>query len=162
GPVTIDAVAPSPSALAVKLEIYQGDGTLLASADVLPTASNNDQHITLNLPFGTWYAIVSSHGTYGDVGQYKLTVTELPSGWQTQDIGSVGKGGLAAFDQAGTYTLAGAGADIGGTSDAFRFAYQTLTGDGAILARVASQDNTNSSAKAGVMIRGGLAANAPE
>jgi hypothetical protein len=163
GPVTIDAVAPFPSALAVKLEIYQGDGTLLASQDVLPNAANNDQHITLNLPAGTWYAIVSSHGNYGDVGQYNLTAHELPPGWQTQDIGSVGKGGSAGFDYAaGAYTLAGAGADIGGTSDAFRFASQTLTGDGAISARVVSQDNTNSSAKAGVMIRGGLAANSPE
>src|SRR5262249_36025752 len=53
----------------------------------------------------------------------------------------------------GTYTVQGAGADIWGTADAFRFASQTLNGDGSITARVVSQTNTNAWAKAGVMIR---------
>src|SRR5205823_5621229 len=53
----------------------------------------------------------------------------------------------------GTFTVAGAGADIWGTADAFQYVYQPLTGDGQIVARVASQQNTNAWAKAGVMIR---------
>src|SRR5262249_11021516 len=75
---TLDAVPPAPSALAIKLEIYRSDGTLLAARD----GTTNDQHITLNLPADTYYAIVSSHGDYGDLGPYNLSVRELP-GWQT-------------------------------------------------------------------------------
>jgi regulation of enolase protein 1 (concanavalin A-like superfamily) len=58
------------------------------------------------------------------------------------------------------YTLQGSGEDIWGTADAFRFAYQPLTGDGRIVARVASLTDTDSWAKAGVMIRESLDANA--
>jgi alpha-tubulin suppressor-like RCC1 family protein/regulation of enolase protein 1 (concanavalin A-like superfamily) len=79
--------------------------------------------------------------------------------WRDQDIGVVGLAGSSAFAGAsGSYTVMGAGADIGGTADAFRYVYQTLRGDGQIVARVASVQNTNASAKAGVMIRETLAA----
>jgi hypothetical protein len=53
-------------------------------------------------------------------------------------------------------TVRGAGADIWGTSDGFHFAYQTLTGDGEIVARVESLGATNAWAKAGVMMREAL------
>jgi hypothetical protein len=56
------------------------------------------------------------------------------------------------------FTVKGAGADIYGTSDQFRFVYRTLTGDGEMVARVASLQNTSGWAKAGVMIRESLAA----
>ena len=51
------------------------------------------------------------------------------------------------------FTVAGSGADIWGTADAFRYVYQTSSGDCSIVARVASQQNTDPWAKAGVMIR---------
>jgi len=76
----------------------------------------------------------------------------LPAGWTDQDIGAVGVAGSAAFDGT-TFSVAGAGADVWGTADAFHFAYQSMTGDGRIIARVASLQNTNVWAKAGVMIR---------
>jgi len=53
----------------------------------------------------------------------------------------------------GTYTITGSGADIGGNADQFHFAYKMLTGTGSIIAKVESVENTNSLAKAGVMIR---------
>jgi hypothetical protein len=49
-----------------------------------------------------------------------------------------------------------AGNDVWGTADAFHFAYRSLTGDGFIVARVRSLQNTSTSAKAGVMIRDAL------
>jgi hypothetical protein len=58
----------------------------------------------------------------------------------------------------GEFTINGAGADIWGTADQFHFAYQTLNGDGEIVARVASLQNTHAWAKAGVMIREALTA----
>jgi fibronectin type 3 domain-containing protein/regulation of enolase protein 1 (concanavalin A-like superfamily) len=83
----------------------------------------------------------------------------LPYPWLTQDIGSVGLAGSAVFDS-GVFTLDGAGADIQGTADAFRFTYVTTTGNFTIEARVTSLENTDPWAKAGVMIRASLAAGA--
>jgi hypothetical protein len=77
-------------------------------------------------------------------------------GW---DIGNVGLVGNTAYAN-GTFTLKGSGADIWGSADAFHFAYQPLTGDGSIVARVASLTHTHAWAKAGVMIRENLDANA--
>ncbi|MFC1635172.1 hypothetical protein ACFL5Z_10040, partial [Planctomycetota bacterium] len=54
---------------------------------------------------------------------------------------------------AGTYTMTAGGADIGGTTDRFHYAFKTLTGAGSIVARVNRVRNTNAWAKAGVMIR---------
>ena len=65
----------------------------------------------------------------------------LPTPWQTVDVGAVGLAGKASFDGA-SYSVSGAGADIWGTADAFRYVYQPLTGDGQIVARVASVQYT--------------------
>jgi hypothetical protein len=46
--------------------------------------------------------------------------------------------------------------DVWGTADAFQYVYQPLDGDGTIVARVATVQNTASWAKAGVMIRTSL------
>jgi hypothetical protein len=60
-------------------------------------------------------------------------------------------------DPAGTYTMTGSGADIwavdGEEADQFHYAFKMLNGAGSITARVQSIENTNSWAKAGVMIR---------
>ena len=56
----------------------------------------------------------------------------------------------------GTFTVTGSGADVWGTADAFHYAYTPLTGDGTIVARVASIQDVNAWVKAGVMIRESL------
>jgi regulation of enolase protein 1 (concanavalin A-like superfamily) len=77
-----------------------------------------------------------------------------PTGWSNLDIGNVGVAGAASADSSGTVlNVTGAGADVWGTADALQFAYQTLNGDGSIVARVASVQNINAWTKAGVMIR---------
>ena len=43
----------------------------------------------------------------------------------------------------GTFSVTGAGVDIWDASDQFRFVYQTLDGDGEIVARVDSLQNTD-------------------
>ena len=58
----------------------------------------------------------------------------VPGTWSTQDIGTPNAPG--SFVQGlGSFLVTGAG-DMGGTADAFRFAYQSLTGDGTITARI--------------------------
>ena len=69
-------------------------------------------------------------------------------------------GGLS-FDAASqTYTLTGSGSDIGGTSDEFHYAFKTLSGGGSITAKIESLTDTHAWAKAGVMIRETLEADA--
>jgi hypothetical protein len=75
------------------------------------------------------------------------------------DIGSPSIGGSDSLSGS-TYTLKASGADIYGTSDQFHYVYKQLTGDGQIIARVIGMQNTNARAKAGIMMRDSLAANA--
>lgn len=82
---------------------------------------------------------------------------QLPSGWSSRDIGSVGASGAASSDSSAFY-VRGSGADIWGSSDAFQFAYRSLTGDGEIVARVYSVDYLHAWSKAGVMMRESLSA----
>jgi hypothetical protein len=88
-----------------------------------------------------------------------LSVTSsgpLPPPWLSLDLGNVGLAGGATYS--GAFTLKGSGADIWGTSDAFQYVYQSIAGDGYIVARVTSVGNTDPWAKAGVMIRETLTA----
>ena len=85
----------------------------------------------------------------------------LPSGWQSRDIGNVGVAGSASYDN-GTFIVNGAGADIWGSSDALHFAYRSLSGDGTIVARVASLSGSESWTKVGVMVRGSTSSGAAQ
>jgi regulation of enolase protein 1 (concanavalin A-like superfamily) len=82
-----------------------------------------------------------------------------PSPWLHGDIGSVNSGGTAGYS-GGSFNNSGAGADIEGTTDAFHYIYQAVSGDVTITARVESLTNTDPWAKAGVMIRSTTAADA--
>jgi len=57
----------------------------------------------------------------------------------------------------GSIVMNAIGTDIWGTADQFRYVYKTLNGDGTLVARVDSLDNSNAWAKAGVMIRQSIA-----
>ncbi|PYV39519.1 MAG: silent information regulator protein Sir2, partial [Acidobacteria bacterium] len=81
----------------------------------------------------------------------------IRSQWTSQDIGSVGIIGSSTYNGS-SFTVNGSGTDIWNAADAFQFMYQPLIGDGQIVARVASQQNTDPWAKAGVMIRETLTA----
>ncbi|PYK69376.1 MAG: hypothetical protein DME45_02440, partial [Verrucomicrobia bacterium] len=117
----------------------------------------------------------STTATFSDAGIYTLRLTAndsalsgsgdlavmvggpLPSPWLDQDIGAVGRQGEGSF-LTGTFIERGSGADIGGSADAFHYIYQPLNGNGTIIARIATQKNSDPSAKAGVMIRETLTA----
>ncbi|HEY6251648.1 MAG TPA: IPT/TIG domain-containing protein, partial [Candidatus Angelobacter sp.] len=77
---------------------------------------------------------------------------QLPSGWSQGDIGSVGVTGSGSYAN-GTFTVQGAGAQIYGSSDAFHFVYQSLSGDWVIVARIVSVTGSANYGAAGVMIR---------
>ena len=60
-------------------------------------------------------------------------------------------------ESAGGLEIAGSGADIWETADQFHFRFQSLSGDGEIVARVTSLANTHPWAKVGLMVRETLA-----
>jgi regulation of enolase protein 1 (concanavalin A-like superfamily) len=72
------------------------------------------------------------------------------------------RGGAIRFAEtvSGTITMSGAGADIFGATDQFTYAWKSLSGDGSIIVRVDSVEQTDVWAKAGVMIRDSLNADA--
>ena len=128
---------------AVVLRAYGGGGHLLRPANgvILPDADNG-------LATSTHYTLVNGSAPSGP----PPLPTNLPSPWQTADIGAVGAPGTVDYTN-GVFTMAGSGADIEGTADAFRYVYQAANGDVTIVARVATQQNTDYWAKTGVMIR---------
>src|SRR5688500_6835962 len=76
-----------------------------------------------------------------------------------EDLGLPAQPGSTSYAN-GTYTVTAGGADVGGTSDQFHFAYNHWDADGSIVARVGSLANTNAAAKAGLMFRAGPEADA--
>jgi regulation of enolase protein 1 (concanavalin A-like superfamily) len=105
----------------------------------------------------TYYYVVFATTANGDSANSNQA-TATPS-WSYADVGTVGLTGTHTL-AGGTHTLEGAGADIWGTADGFHYAYQNVTGDATITARVVSLENTNVWAKAGVMMRDGTASGA--
>jgi hypothetical protein len=74
--------------------------------------------------------------------------------WQSYHLGSTEIYGGEDIDVSnGKFTVRGAGTDIGGTADGCRFVYQSMQGDGQMVARVLSVDPVAPGAKAGIMIR---------
>jgi carbonic anhydrase/acetyltransferase-like protein (isoleucine patch superfamily) len=84
-----------------------------------------------------------------------VTGEPLPEPLQNQDIGLVGAAGSTSY-QDGVFTVKGSGADIGDVADEFHYVFQPMTGNGQIVVRVLTLQNTGTEAKAGVMIRESL------
>jgi hypothetical protein len=111
---------------------------------------------------GTTYYYVVSASNAGGSGPDSAVASATPTApppptFASQDIGTVGATG-SWTQSGGLHTVKGAGADIYGTADAFRFAYQTITGDVTITARIDSLTTQNVWTKAVLMVREDLTA----
>jgi hypothetical protein len=117
--------------------------------------------VTITIPSGATSGplsvLVASSMNASNPVTFTVTAQPLPTSWLDQDVGQVGIAGSATFTN-GTFTVKGAGSQVWGTADSFHFAYQVLSGDGTIVARVVSISPT--SATPGVMIRDSLNPNA--
>ena len=136
--------------------------TLLGNAPQNITSWTED-----NLTVGTeQYYRVRPWNEYG-VGSWTSVMggtpaDSLPSPWASLDIGEVAGEGAAVNTAPGEWTVISGGTDIWNTADSFHFVSQQLVGNGEIIARVATEENTGTFAKAGVMIRESLAADSPQ
>jgi peptidoglycan/xylan/chitin deacetylase (PgdA/CDA1 family) len=159
--VSIGATATAGAGATVsRVEFYAG-ATLIGSASASPYAVTWS-----NVPAGSYSLtakVIDSAGSSATSAPVSIGVETagLPAPWVSQDIGSVVLPGTSSFAD-GTFSVEGGGYDIYGAADSFRYVYQQLNGDGQIVARVVSQQNTNDFAKAGVMIRESLADNASD
>jgi hypothetical protein len=107
----------------------------------------------------TTVTITGISGSFSKTTVLTLSVTggPFPSGWLDLDIGAVNPAGSASFAN-GTFTVNGSGQSIWGTADGFNFAYQPLSGDATIIARVLSAQGGGNSQSVGIMIRETLSA----
>jgi regulation of enolase protein 1 (concanavalin A-like superfamily) len=107
-------------------------------------------------PGTTYYYRVRAVDASGSLAPSPFTnavSVSIPSDlYSSSDIGPVGATGSDSV-AAGVYTVAGSGADIWGTADAFHYNYEFWTGDGIFTARLTGLTNTDGWAKAGIMIR---------
>src|SRR6266566_1844873 len=104
----------------------------LATVDAWTNAS-----IVVTIPSGATSGplVVSVGPSMNDSNpvNFKITSQPLPTPWLDQDVGSVGLAGSATFANE-VFTLSGAGAGTSGTSDGMHFVYQSISGDGTIVA----------------------------
>jgi len=151
----------SSGATSYRIKRSGSSGGTFSQVGTVSGMSYTDSGLTNGVSCYYVVTAVNSTGESGGSNQASATPAALPTGgslpspWQERDIGSVGVAGSASYSS-GTFTVKGSGADIWGSADGFHFVYQPLNGDGQIVARVASLQNTDPWAKAGVMIRDGL------
>ena len=135
---------------------YLHDGSAATLLDVITTKNPNNLH-------GNTTGLTSTQKTQlvAYLQQLDDYVPPPPPTWTGQDIGTVGLPG-SFTDSGGTLTVTGAGADITGTADAFRFVWKDLTGDGTITAKVTAITNNDAAqlanTKVGVMFRDNVTA----
>jgi glucose/arabinose dehydrogenase/mono/diheme cytochrome c family protein/regulation of enolase protein 1 (concanavalin A-like superfamily) len=83
------------------------------------------------------------------------SIGNLPVPWNHSDIGPVNLAGDAS-SSGGIFNLSASGNDIWGSVDGLHYVYQTLTGDGEIIAHVSGLSAPDPWTKVGVMIRESL------
>ena len=127
----------------------------------LITGATNFSYTRSNVQFtnaGPCY--VSVVNAYGTVNSTNAILNVLPptgytlsSPWVTADIGVTGLTG-SAYTTSNIFTVNGSGASMAGvTADQYRYVYQTMLGDGSIVARITGQSGTSINGNAGIMIR---------
>ena len=143
-------------------------GTASGGPYVVAGSTSSTSYQDTGLANGTAYyyvvAATNANGT-GAVSaeaSARPQANSLPPGWVSGDVGisklwngdagDVGFAGSASLS-GGTYTLSGSGIDIWGTADSFQYAWRAVVGDCTIIARVASLQDNDPWAKAGLMIR---------
>jgi regulation of enolase protein 1 (concanavalin A-like superfamily) len=158
--IAIAATAGDSDGAVVRVEFYAG-GTFIGADTTAPY-----QFSWGSVPAGVYSLTARATDNSGATttsSSIAVTVSApapaptLPAPWQSQDIGAVGPAGRASATN-GTFSVSGGGADVWGSADALHFAWQRLSGDADVIARVTSVEYVHAWVKAGVMIRERLTA----
>lgn len=136
-----------------------GPYTVVASG--ISGTSHQDGGLANGTPF--FYVVTASNATGESANSPEASAlpstTVMPPPWSRTDIGAVGVAGGSAWN-AGSFTALASGTDIWNADDQFHFVHQPTAGNCTMIARVTSLQNVNAWAKAGLMIRQSLDANA--
>lgn len=98
-----------------------------------------------------YYYVVAAVNAAGESADSAEVVTSrTPFPWINADIGVVGVAGSCDVADSGAFTIHGAGTNLCSTADAFNYTYKTMTGDGALVARMSSLNRAN--ALVGIMM----------
>jgi hypothetical protein len=136
----------------------QGNSVVMLNGAAVTINTWSATSISITIPVGATSGplVVSVAPSMNDSNPVIFMVTSpLPSSWLDQDVGSVGMAGSMSYTS-GTFTVSGGGAGIYGSADAFHYVYQSLSGDGTIVARLVSLQGGAGYVSAGVMIRNTL------
>ena len=142
-----------------------GTATATDNCGGKPTVTYSDSKAVIdgNIVITRTWSAKDGCGNTNSCAQTISMNSNLPSPWQTQDVGSFKVAGAASWSSnTFAFTVLGEGTDISGSADGFRYVYQSANDDCSLVARVVSVQNTDNSAKAGVMIRDSLSANSKE
>jgi sulfur relay (sulfurtransferase) complex TusBCD TusD component (DsrE family) len=149
--ITLDASLTANGHITSKVQFY--NGTILLGEDstvpyslIWSNVASGNYSLTARAIYGAGSEVVSP--------AVNVTVSGLPAPWQTFDLGAVGLLGAVSHSN-GVFTVTGAG-KIVGTSDSFRFVYQTLSADGEIQARLDQVSTNGANGSTGLMIRDSL------
>jgi hypothetical protein len=141
----------------------QGNGMVLLNDAPVTVNSWSDAQIAITIPVGavSGYLAVSLAPSMNNSNAvyFGVTTQPLPVGWLDQDVGQTGLLGSSTYSS-GTFVVQGGGVGLYSDTDAMHFVYQDLSGDGQIIARLVSLQQSGSSAAAGLMIRTSLSSNA--
>lgn len=175
GAATTVASLPGSGASYVWLTDSGGTLTAYESADGYVWFPVPGSAVSLDLGSGALAGLAVTSGDPASANTATFGSVALPAGppgpappqpcpapWACADIGAPTPAGSQSFDpNVNVWTIKAGGADITGTADQFRYVWQTLPGDGSVIAHVATQSNTSSGAKAGVMLRASTDPGAP-
>ncbi|WP_418037497.1 pectinesterase family protein [Paenibacillus xylanilyticus] len=158
--VEITASASDVDGSIAKVEFYQND-VKLGEADTAPYTFTWE-----NVQDGTHYLTaraIDDSGTSTQSNNVTVHVHKMNSiaPWSSTDIGEPGIAGHTQLGGSDTDVTVKSAGDISGETDHFHYAYQTLEGNGEIVARVNQVTATDDGAEAGVMIRSSLDASSP-
>ena len=180
-PASVSVAAGSPGSSSISTTLVSGSAESIAlsvsglpagvTGVFAPAAVSTGASSTLTLAVGAAVAPGSypltvtgtaPSATHGAVLTLVVTAAApgLPSPWADTDVGAPSPAGSASYT-GGVFTVKGSGADIFGTSDQFNYVYQATSGNGTIVARVTSETNTSSNAKAGVIWKASTVAGSP-
>jgi hypothetical protein len=145
------------------------DGTVIGSYNPGTIASNFVDYTASFVASATTHTLsfVGADLAGGDntvfIDNVRITdpAPSVPSPWAVQNLGVTGAAASAGYNNT-TFIVNGAGTNIAGVADSAGFLYQSSSGNCTNSVRVATLQNTgaNANAKAGVMIRESLNANA--
>lgn len=159
---TISGLSPSLGAGAsvtitgTKFGSSQGSSTVKFNGATIVPTTWSDTSIVAPLASRLTAASITVVATVGGSPTNSVSFTEQPSSlgspWNDADIGAVPLSGNYGYSN-GLFEVSSAAGGIWNAADTTHFVYQPLSGDGAIVARVAGLVNGGANQEAGVMIR---------